>query len=280
MPICKCNKTRYVVEKAGDRAIARVCECNAACATCGGTGRSFVDKDGYTYVRPCECQSVAKRVALFNQARIPARCSDCTFETFEADEVPEQSGALHAAQGTAYLYNPGKPSKGFIVAGPVGTGKTHLLCATLRYLCLEKCVASRYVEVSFLFSEIRNGFSEGRSGLDAIKPLVDVPVLAIDEIGKGRGSAFEMDTLDELIARRYNAGRTTLFATNYTLASNAPHAHHVDPLELDKRAQQLLRTRVGDRIYSRLHEMCLAIELPIGKVKDRRKGDKASLAEM
>ena len=64
---------------------------------------------------------------------------------------------------------------------------------------------------------IRRGFQEGKSGGEIIGPLSEVEVLAIDELGKGRGSPFELETLDELIARRYNAGRTTLFATNYSL---------------------------------------------------------------
>ena len=154
------------------------------------------------------------------------------------------------------------------------------MCATLRYLTLELGVSARYVEASFLFSEIKHGFNDGKSGLDVVMPLVEVPVLALDEIGKGRGSAFEMDTLDELVARRYNTNRTTLFATNFSLAGEAPRnpdGYH-DPLEHDPIGQRLLRARVGERIYSRLFEMCHAVEFPAGKVKDHRKGDKASLS--
>jgi len=278
-PICK--DARYVVERYGERAGAKVCGCNELCAACGGSGRSLVEERGYTFVKPCACQSVARRVSLFNQVRIPARAAGFTFETF-APECEEQQMALVTAEATARRYRPDAPSKGYIVAGPVGTGKTHLLCSTLRHLPLEVGVPARYVEISFLFSEIRNGFSSGRSGLEAIAPLVDVSVLAIDEIGKGRGSAFEMDTLDELIARRYNAGRTTLFATNFSLAAESGRsgggAGYVDPVEFERQAQSLLRAKVGERIYSRLHEMCHAIEFPAGKVRDHRKGDKASLA--
>ena len=52
-----------------------------------------------------------------------------------------------------------------------------------------------------------------KSGGEIIQPLSEVEVLAIDELGRGRGSAFELETMDELIARRYNAGRVTLFGT-------------------------------------------------------------------
>jgi len=90
-----------------------------------------------------------------------------------------------------------------------------------------------------------------------------------------------MDTLDELIARRYNTQATTLFATNLSLAQQAPRRASDlgmrDPLEHDPMMQRLLLTKVGPRIYSRLFEMCHAIEYPEGSVKDFRKGDKASL---
>ena len=278
MLLCSvCKDLRHLVEKGGDHAVARICSCNRTCASCGGTGRLLVEKDGYSYVQPCACQQVSRRVSLFNAARLPARSALSTFESF-LPECEEQQMALASAELTAKRYRPDSPPKGFIVAGPTGTGKTHLLCATLRHLTLEVGIAARYVESSFLFSEIRRGFSAGRSGLDAIAPLVEVEVLAVDEIGKGRGSAFEMDTLDELIARRYNASRTTLLATTYSLCAEVPKGGYVDPLEHERAAQQLLRFRVGERIYSRLFEMCHAIEFPAGRVKDHRKSDKASLA--
>ena len=69
-------------------------------------------------------------------------------------------------------------------------------------------------EVQLTLSTFFFGLAFGQA---IIGPLSEVDVLAIDELGKGRGSPFELDTMDELIARRYNAGRTTLFATNYSL---------------------------------------------------------------
>ena len=98
-------------------------------------------------------------------------------------------------------------------------------------------------------------------------------MLAIDELGKGRGSAFEQETLDELIASRYNAGRTTLFATNYPLeperrpvrtAASAPPGYRAtaDRTAASGKDVELLRERVGERIYSRLCQMCEFVELP------------------
>lgn len=277
-PLCK--DSRYLVERQGERAVAKVCGCNETCSACDGTGRQMVEDKGYTFVKPCACQSVRQRVAVFNQARIPARAGGFTFENF-VPESEEQVRARSVAETTAKMYRPGLPSKGFILAGDVGTGKTHLLCATLRHLTLELGIPSRYVEFSFLMAEIKAGFERGRSSLDIIAPLVGLPILAIDEIGKGRGTPFEMDTLDELIARRYNTQSTTLFATNLSLEKHVrgriDDRGMRDPLEHDSMMQRLLVTKVGERIYSRLFEMCHAIAYPPGSVKDHRKGDRASL---
>src|SRR5262249_15034649 len=123
------------------------------------------------------------------------------------------------------------------------------------------------VEMTRRMAAIRRGFQEGRSGAEIIGPLSLVEVLAIDELGKGRGSPFELETLDELIARRYNAGRTTLFATNYSLERERRSTRGRDyqsTAELTGAGSQpeLLRERVGERIYSRLCEMCDLVELP------------------
>ena len=115
-------------------------------------------------------------------------------------------------------------------------------------------------------------------GGEIIGPLSEVQVLAIDEMGKGRGSQFEMETLDELIARRYNAGRTTLFATNYSLEPErksvrtaAPSGYRTtEDAKNAARDVELLRERVGERIYSRLCEMCGFVELPKETPDQRR----------
>ncbi|MGI5862243.1 MAG: ATP-binding protein [Myxococcales bacterium] len=268
----ECGGARYLIERRGELRVARACRCNDTCARCGGTGRIHVEKDGYSFVQVCSCRAIAQRLAHFNQAGLPARCGLSFDEFLPQNHAQEEARAV--AYTTAMRYRPEEPTKGFVVAGPVGTGKTHLLCATLGYLTLELGVSARYVEVSFLFSEIRKGFSENRSGLDAIQPLVDADVLAIDELGKGRQSPFELDTLDELIARRYNTNRTTLFATNFSLQPEDPRAKgYHDPAA--KLASNLLRDRVGERIYSRLHEMCHLLQFP-PETPDFRKKDRGT----
>jgi DNA replication protein DnaC len=98
--------------------------------------------------------------------------------------------------------------------------------------------------------------------MEVLRPLIQVPVLAIDELGKERGTDWERSMLDELISRRFNSGLTTLFATNYFLDERpVPEAPgkivKTRSPEFQRDAESMtLGQRVGDRIYSRLNEMC------------------------
>lgn len=272
-----CQNGNPVIERHGDCAFARLAEPIDGCATCGGTGLlpTLVEEKGrkYSVVAPCARAKAKTRLALFNAASIPGVLANASFDTFKPPPYPEQNRALYVAKDFAHRW---PHARGFLLSGPVGTGKTHLLSATLRHATLEMGAQAAYVEMSLLFSTIRKGFAEGKSGGEIVGPLSRVPLLAIDELGKGRGSPFEMETLDELIARRYNAGRVTLFATNYSVkepeekgrSNGRPISTH-DLVEAGKDSR-LLYERVGDRIYSRLCEMCEFLEFPANTPDARR----------
>lgn len=272
MPTCEPGS--FTVERTGDFAVAKPARRVADCQTCNGTGllRGVIEDGGrkYDVSKPCALAGLQGRLNLFNQAHLPAVHSNSEFKTF-APANSECDAALKRARDFAA----GWPSRrGFVLSGPVGTGKTHLLVSTLRWVTAEIGVPAAYVEISLLYATIRRGFQEGKSGGEIIKPLSQVDLLAIDELGKGRGSPFEMETLDELIARRYNAGKITLFATNYSL--RPPEARisggYQSTAELKDSAKEskILCDRVGDRIYSRLCEMCDFVEFPSSTPDQRR----------
>ncbi|MFT3709109.1 MAG: ATP-binding protein [Archangium sp.] len=263
-----------VFDRAGDFASAKLSEPLSSCPDCGGTGliRTTTRQNGRNYevVSPCPRALQLRRVTLFNDVHLPAVHAQASFDGYRVSNA-DQAKALQTAKDFALGW---PASRGFILSGPVGTGKTHLLCATLKHLTVELGIKAAYVEISLLYSTIRRGFQDGKSGGEIIGPLSQVEVLAIDELGKGRGSQFELETLDELIARRYNAGKITLFATNYSL--KAPEDSKVRGylgtegiLEAAKDSKQLC-DRVGDRIYSRLCEMCEFVELPAATPDMRR----------
>ena len=198
------------------------------------------------------------RVELFNRAGIPARHANSSFVSFEPDQNPGVQMGYRLCQGWVGDYQPGQENRGLILYGGVGRGKTHLLVSMLRVLIMDHGVEARFVEFSHLLSQLKEGYDAGTGEATTLLPLVRVPVLAIDELGKGRGSDWELGIIDQLVSHRYNALGTILASTNYepNLATG------LGPANLTKPEQaQSLGDRVGDRVLSRLKEMCAFLRL-------------------
>ncbi len=258
----ECGGAGFVVEQTlGRVASARRCGCQARCPRCGETGYVLVPAGATSIAQVCPCRHLDQRIATFNGIGIPAAVARASFETFKTWS-PAQGRARQAAEDFAHKFRTDKPTRGLLLYGKPGCGKTHLLAAALRYLALEKGVASRYVEFMLLLSDIRAGFDSNRGHMEIIRPLAGIPVLAIDELGKERGTEWERSMLDELISRRYNAGLTTLFATNYPLQPEVVPERpgptvNTKSKEWQREAEAMtLAQRIGDRLISRLNEMC------------------------
>ena len=262
-PCKRCKDAGYRVLKIkGHPARAQRCDCQAACPRCGESGYVLVPTGATSIAQPCACRHLDERLRLYNDARVPATVARATFENFKTFD-PDQIAAKAAAEEFARKFRSERDTRGLLFYGTPGAGKTHLLGAIIKYLTLEKGIACRYVEFMLLLSDIRAGFSSNRGHLEILRPLVQVPVLVIDELGKERGTEWERSMLDELISRRYNAGLTTLFATNYFLeprriADDPGRTVKTRSAEFQREAESMtLGQRVGDRVFSRLNEMCM-----------------------
>lgn len=227
-------------------------EKDVKCPFCGGSGQGTVTREGVVRYARCRCQRLPDRVALYNDVGIPGRYLNATFESFRGD-LPGAQVGLRASKAWAEKYERG--GKGLLLSGGPGRGKTHLLCAILRELVFRYGVPCRFVEFTHLISSIKEGFDLKQPEATTLTPLVKVPVLAIDELGKGRKTEFEQAILDELVSRRYNAGGTLLATTNYELRRRDGEVARPGSAEnLAVPGNEILPERLGERVYSRLLE--------------------------
>jgi DNA replication protein DnaC len=256
---CPSCAGRRIVLKASDRGVAEASACPvcvSACTRCDGEGWiSEEGGNGYTYTKPCSCYGSRQRVQALNRAKLPARYAGKLVGPLAQKEGYPLSTAQAAAQlrTAAWAKDYKKGARGLLFHGPYGTGKSLLLCRALAALALGRGVGVRYVEFGLMWSELLDAFDPHRdptspSPGEIRGPLRDVQVLAIDELGRARTPG-EQEELERLISSRYQAGKTTLFATNFS------------PTEPRPGAASSLEEHVGGRVWSRLCQTTEIVEV-------------------
>lgn len=260
-----CHWSGFHVGEGETYATAELCGCLGECAQCGGSGTVLAEnKNGYSYLSPCKrCGVVRRNVKLYNLACIPAKYHEVLQVDARLDPRHINRSlqvALKYAKEEFVKKYPTK--KGFLLMGPSGLGKTHLAIGTISELTLHNGVKCMFKDFFYLLSELKQAYSEGTAENQVILPLIETDVLVIDELGKGRSNEWELNILDQLISKRYNASKRTIITTNYIsydVAKEIGEEH------------EILEVRIGDRIASRLKEMCEFMYL---EGKDYRKEKK------
>ena len=168
--------------------------------------------------------------------------------------------AQRVCSSWANAFGKGSEKRGLVLSGRVGRGKTHLMIGLIKVLIFEHGRPVKFIEFSRLLSMLREGYSRGQSDAVLLGSLADAPILAIDELGKGRLTDWELAIIDDVISRRYNTEGTLLATTNYKWATASGTA--LPNLAVTDYTQQNLGDRVGPRVFSRLQEMCKSY--PVG----------------
>ena len=237
------------------------------CLVCGGTGWKSVppapangEKKKSPQVARCECRMSARADRLLENARIPKRYEHCSLSAFATD-FTGSNRSLDSARLAAGRFVEEYPvnATGLLLIGPIGVGKTHLAVGIVRELIQQKGVACLFYDYRELLKEIQNSYnpSVNATELGILRPVFEAEVLVLDELGAAKPSEWVWDTVSLIINTRYNDKRTTIITTNYPDAVESSEGDAV------RRAgrELTLGDRIGERMRSRLHEMCKIINM-------------------
>ena len=243
----------------------------AVCVSCGGTGWQTVSVGIDRRVTRCGCTSQVHADYLLAKARIPAHYQRSNLSTFRTDGPQEIAGeALIKTRWFVKRYPLDKT--GLLIWGPTGTGKTHLAIGAIKELILEKGVSCIFYDYSELLKLIQNSYNPSvqTTELDVLRPVFEADVLVLDDFGASRPTEWVWDAVSLILKTRYNENRTVIITTNYPDGPSAK-AEGVEGAQRSTR-DDTLGDRVGDRMLSRIHEMCRIINMP-SKTPDFRSGN-------
>jgi DNA replication protein DnaC len=97
--------------------------------------------------------------------------------------------------------------------------------------------------------------------LDVLRPVFDAEVLVLDELGAVKPTEWVWDTVSLILNTRYNDQRTTIITTNFE--DEAEQVAGGGEFARARRAAraETLGDRIGERMRSRLHEMCRVVRV-------------------
>jgi len=240
--------------------LQRAVEMEEVCTECFGTGTKLDPEKG-AILCPCKKQNRSKQ--LLANARIPRRYSSCSFASFKTETGSTQDNALLFAK-TLVLDYPAV-DRGLLFVGPAGVGKTHLAVSIIKGL-VEKGFACIFSEFGSLLKQIQDSYNpiSKNSELRVLAPIYEADVLVLDELGAAVPTDWVRDTMYQIINKRYNDNKLTVFTTNYTdepVSINTDSVTRSFSRKTTSKEMTTLEERIGARLRSRLYEMCTKVTM-------------------
>ena len=229
----KCNTPKQVRVEACGKIITPMCLCK-----CAAEARDAEEKER-------KRQEMLDNIKRLRKMGFP----DAEMEkwTFANDDHANEKISYTARKYVENFPDLKKRGKGLLLYGPVGTGKTFISACIANALIDQgfPCLVTSFSRLVNTISGMYDGKQEYIDGLNRFYLLV------IDDLASERDTEYMGEIIQNIIDARYRSGLPIIVTTNLT-SEELKH-----PAEMRKQ-----------RIYSRLFEMCIPIEVT---GKDRRK---------
>jgi DNA replication protein DnaC len=217
----------------------------------------------------CECRLRDRGERLLTAAHIPPRYEHCELGTFQYDPDDKGQKSIRDARFLAGRFVEEYPTDktGLLFVGSVGVGKTHLSVGILKALIRDKGIHCLFCDYRELLKSIQNSYNASvqASEMEILRPVFDAEVLVLDELGAVRSTEWVFDTVNYILNSRYNDNKTTIITTNFP---DKPEQEKLEVDNLSSRSaadraarRETLGDRIGERMRSRLHEMCKKVEM-------------------
>ena len=226
---------------------------NETCQTCEGTGWVLLREEDREEVSACPgCRSQSRSGQRFQSAAIPPRYAQQGFETFSTPHPQQQRALLRSIE---FVEAFPELERGLLFVGPCGVGKTHLSVAILKALLARHETSARFVDEAELLRSLQHSYGQDSqsSEEELLAPLHRAALLVWDDLGTGRPTEWVRETIHTIINYRYTNQLLTIFSSNWKL----PEKSTAEGLS----REPTLSDRIGERLYSRVLEMCEIVEM-------------------
>ncbi|MDE3136131.1 MAG: ATP-binding protein [Acidobacteriota bacterium] len=223
---------------------------------------------------PCSCTEIGREARARERARIPARYENRDFENFDVDPYDHQepdaaswSKSLKEARLVVESFAreyPAGSDHGLLLMGPCGVGKTHLAVAALKVLAARGHEGVFY-DYRDLLKQIQASYNpeSQTTEMEVLEPVLKAEVLLLDDLGSSKPSAWALETVGHILNARYNDNRVTIITTNYLDAPRSGDSGRQMVRE------DILADRIGQRIRSRLYEICRTVIIHAADYRER-----------
>lgn len=194
-------------------------------------------------------QRQANAQRLLKESNLGERFQARTFDTFKV--TPQNKEAYQDAKSfVADFRKQETKGRGMILAGSVGTGKTHLTAAIVNDL-VQIGIDCIFGNITTLLGRLKNSYNgDGDNEAEIMGKYCNCALLVIDDLGKEKTTEWVQEKLYTIINHRYEHYRKTIITTNDNFKT--------------------LEAKLGEAVVSRLIEMCDGYKLDGSDYRKRK----------